>query len=429
MMNSRTAFVVIGLAVNFLTLVRGVVLMAWLDYAALGLIALVQSVILFGGMLHFGLLNGGYRLLCHAGASYRQRIVNVAYTFFAVLLGCFALCALLAALLVDTSELRIAASLTAVGAIATLVRAWMINEMVALGKLGPVNATNALSIVVSLVALAFLWVDPPMIGILSIVLQPVAFVAVAYFTRRAMRPVQPWWSKRLAGLVLRAGFLVFLTGIALQLNTQMERWYVGSFLGLADLGRLYLAFLFLTLFQMVPTLLDQVFLPNVVKAHKAANLALVRREIRLLLAIYAGYCVLAVAGVWALAAPLLKLLLPSYVADLHWVKLLLPGLVIFAMSNPFALVFNVLIDYRWYVWAYGAGTLATAAAFGSAIALERVLDLDQVTVLRSAIFALIGLVLMAGSWRLTAGRQEFRPIGRLGPDPAPPDIALTPLSG
>ena len=419
MMNSRTAFVVIGLAVNLLTLARGVVLMAWLDYAALGLIALVQSVIMFGGMLHFGLLNGGYRLLCHAGTAYRQRVVNLAYTFFALLFAAFALCAIAATALMDATEHQIAAGLTAVGAIATLVRAWMINEMVALGKLGPVNAINAISIAASLAALAFLWLDPAMIGILSIILQPLAFVAVAYFTRKVIRPAGAWWSKRLVRLVLRAGFLVFLTGIALQLNTQMERWYVGSHLGLESLGRLYLAFLFLTLFQMVPTLLDQVFLPNVVKAHKASRLTLVRREIRLLLAIYIVYCAAAITGVWVFAAPILEFILPRYGDDLHWVKLLVPGLVIFALSNPFALVFNVLIDYRWYAWAYGAGTLATAAAFGSAIALERVLDLDQVTILRSAVFGLIGLVLTVGSLLLTARHREFRPLGKLHAEPGP----------
>lgn len=424
MMKSRTAFVVIGLTVNLLTLVRGLALMMWLDYAALGLIALVQSVIMFGGMLHFGLLNGGYRLLCHANGSYRQRIVDLAYTFFALLVVVFGLCAIVAVALLDTAQLRIAAGLTAVGAIATLMRAWMINEMVALGKLGSVNLINALSIAASLAALMFLWADPTLIGIFSIVVQPLAFVALAYLTKRAIRPVKPWWSKRLVGVVFRAGFLVFLTGTALQLNTQMERWYVGSYLGLEGLGRLYLVFLFITLFQIPPTLLDQVFLPNVVKARNADKPSLVQREIRLLLAVYVAYCASSVAAVWTLAAPILELILPSYVQDLHWVKLVVPGLVVFTLSNPFALVFNVLMDYRWFVWAYGACTLTIAAAFGSSIALDQILDLDQVMILRSGSFALLGLMLIAGSVRVTARHREFRPIGGLGPvrQPQPPTL-------
>lgn len=423
-MNSRTAFVVIGLAVNLLALVRGVVLMVWLDYAGLGLIALVQSVIMFGGMLHFGLLNGGYRLLCHAGPAYRQRIVDLAYTVFAILLALFALCALVAAILVEGLELRIAAGLTGVGAIATLVRAWMINEMAALGALKSVNILNAVSIAASLAVLAFLPSAPVLIGILSIVLQPAVFVAMAYASGRATRPIKLARSKRLAGLVLRAGLLVFLTGFALQLNMQMERWYVGSYLGLESLGRLYLAFLFITLFQMVPTLLDQVFLPIIVKNRDASNPGLVRRELRLLLAIYVLYCASAAAAVWLLAGPVLELVLPRYLGDLRWVQLLVPGLVVFTLSNPFALVFNVVIDYRWYVWAYGASTLATAAGFGTAIVLHVSLDLDRVAILRSAIFALLGAILVFGWWRLSARHSEFRFFDRSGSSAQAPRRSL-----
>lgn len=424
MLNSRAAFVVIGLAVNLLTLVRGVALMAWLDYSALGLIALVQSVIAFGGMLHFGLLNGGYRLLCHAKGNYRQRIVDTVYSAFAVLFAGLIIGGIAAGALVDTVEYRVAAALTVTGAIATLVRAWIGNEMVATGQLGAVNALNAVSITVSLAALAFIGFDPAVVGILSIVLQPVAFVLAAFLTRSAMRPRRLSISKRLVALILRAGFLVFLTGIALQLNTQMERWYIGGHLGIASLGRLYLAFLFLTLFQMVPTLLDQVFLPNLVKAHNGADTQLVRREMRLLLLLYGAYSAIAVVGVLTLAEPVLALVLPRYVVDVHWVRLLLPGVILFALSNPFALVFNVLIDYRWYLWAYGAGTLATAIAFGFSIASDRLLNLDQAVVLRSAIFGLMGLVLIFGSHSLTRKHRAFRPFGRAFGVPARKPEAL-----
>ena len=77
-MNSRGAFVAIGLGVNALVLARGVILLLALGYAELGLVALVQAGITFIGMLHFGLLNGGYRLLCHAGPRTRQRLVDLA---------------------------------------------------------------------------------------------------------------------------------------------------------------------------------------------------------------------------------------------------------------------------------------------------------------------------------------------------------------
>lgn len=410
-MNSRSAFVAIGLAVNMFVLVRGVVLMTALDYAALGLIALVQSAILFTGMLHFGLLNGGYRLLCHAGPAYRQRIVNLAWTLFGMIGLVIAVGALGVSTQVDSGLYRTAAWLTAVAGLCTLMRAWMMNEMVAVGRLKAVNIVNAISVAASLSVLPFLAIDPPLMGILSIVIQPVLFVVAAVAGRAVLWPSKLKYNKRLGRLVFRAGFIIFLTGLAIQLNNQMERWYIGAELGLDELGRLYLAFLFLTLFQMTPTLLDQVFLPGIVRSRKQGNISGVRREMRNLIVFNAAYGLVAIVGIAWLAEPILQLALPKYVPDLRWVYLLTPGLIVFALSGPFALVFNAVIDYTWYVVAYGVGTLATALAFGAALASGYVFDLDQVIILRGAVYVLMALVILLGWWRISARHREFRLTG------------------
>lgn len=413
MMNSRWAFVAVGLAVNLFALVRGVVLMVQLDYAALGLIALVQSAILFIGMLHFGLLNGGYRLLCHAGPAYRQRIVNLAWTLFGVIALAIALGALVVSTQVDGALFRVASWLAALGGICTLMRAWMMNEMVAAGRLKAVNIVNALSLAASLAVLPFLAINPPLMGILSIVIQPVLFVVAAVLSGTVLRPTKVKYNRRLARIVFRAGFILFLTGLAIQLNNQIERWYVGTELGLDALGHLYLAFLFLTLFQMTPTLLDQVFLPGIVRARKAGDALGVHREMRNLLLFNLGYCAAAIIGVMVLAAPLLDLVLPRYTPDLRWVYLLLPGLVIFSLSSPFAIVFNAVIDYTWYVVSYAIGTAATALAFGLALATGTALGLDLVIVIRSTVYALMAFAVGAGWWRISARYPEFRNFWRV----------------
>jgi len=411
-MNTRTAFVAIGLAVNLFVLLRGVVFMTALDYEALGLIALVQSVILFTGMLHFGLLNGGYRLLCHAGPAYRQRIVNLAWALFAAIALAIALAALVALTQVDTALFRAAALLTAIGGICTLLRAWMINEMVAAGRLKAINIVNAISIAASLSVLPFLGIDPPLMAIISIVIQPVLFVGAALAARAVLWPTKLKYNRRLARLVFRAGFILFLTGLSVQLINQMERWYVGGELGLEQLGRLYLAFLFLTLFQMTPNLLEQVFLPGIVRARKAGNIPEVRREMRNLLLFNLGYGFATIIGLALLAEPILAWFLPSYIPDLRWVYLLAPGLIVFALSGPFAIVFNVVIDYTWYVVAYGLGTLATALGFGIALATGYTLGLDHVILLRDGVYLLMALVIGYGWWNLSARHREFRPLVR-----------------
>ncbi len=415
MMNSRSAYVAIGLGVSMLMLARGVVLMIALDYAALGLVALVQAAILVCGLMHFGLLNGGYRLLCSAGERTKQRIIDLAYAGFAIIAAIIALVAA-GVVAVTGSMYADIALLTALGGIATLLRSWMLNEMVAAGRFGLANLINAISMVASLGVLALLlpgWSTSPKadgtsVAVLSIAIQPVLFALLALFSGGVLRPKSLRVSKRLGTVVFKAGFILFLAGIAIQFNTLVERAYVSSELGLESLGRLYLAFLFLTLFNLAPNLVQQVFLPNIVRHWKAHEAAATSRELRALLAITVGYCTAAALALWLLAEPLLGLVLPKYVPDLHWVYLLTPGLIAFALSAPFALTYNVVIDYTWYVVAYGTGVAATLLAFGAAMLLGETFSLDGVIILRASIYALMAVLLVVGWWQLSRRHPEFR---------------------
>ena len=415
-MNSRAAFVAIGLAVNLLILARGVALMLALGYADLGFVALVQAGITFVGMMHFGLLNGGYRLLCHAGPRTRQRIVDLAYTGFAAITLTLVVIALIAVALTGNTTLWQVAGLAIIGGVATLMRSWMMNEMVAGQRLRAANAINAASALVSLAALAPVWAPQPfaapaVIAAGAIALQPVVFAGLALLSGAVMRPRALRASPLIAKPVLRAGFALFIAGLALQLIPLMERAYLTHYLGLEALGRLYLAILFVTLFQMAPNLIQQVFLPPVVELWRKRDGAAIQRELRALLGVMMAYCAAAALGVWLVAEPLLAAVLPAYVADLRWVYILTPGLIVFALSTPFCLSFNVLIDYRWYLIAYIAGAVVSALVLASATLGSAPLGLDQITFLRSAVFALMGAVAVFGSWRITARTPQLRVFG------------------
>jgi O-antigen/teichoic acid export membrane protein len=141
---------------------------------------------------------------------------------------------------------------------------------------------------------------------------------------------------------------------------------------------------------------------------KAGDSVRVKSELRNLMTITLVYCAGAALALALLAEPLLGWILPRYVADLHWVYLLTPGLIASTLSTPFALIFNVVIDYRWYVIAYGAGVAATLLAFGGALVLGRTFSLDGVIVLRSAIYGLMAALVVIGWWRLSARHREFR---------------------
>ncbi|WP_447728363.1 lipopolysaccharide biosynthesis protein [Sphingomonas koreensis] len=406
--NERQMFVVVNVLVNLFLLARSYLTMQVLDYRELGLAALLQSIVLLLGALQLGFLNGGFRLMCAAEGDEAQRINNLIYTF----LGALGLVSLAVAggslLLIAGADSDAVALLGVVGGIATLGRTWMTNQMVAHGKLARLNRINLLAGAASLAALAFIPVNPLGACLAAVVAQPVMFVIAAGLRDRALLPDRPLFDLALVRRVLATGFVVFLTGMFLQANLQLERWYVTGFLGLEALGHLYLAILFVTLFQMVPTSLDQLFLPPMVRAHERADSAALRHSMLRFVLVTVLYCAAAVVAVAVLARPVVDLLLPRYVPDLRYVYLVLPGLVLFTLAGPFSVIFNVLIRYRYYLIAYGGGTAVTALLFLAASLRPGGIGLDGVIVIRSAVYAGMAAVLLFGFWRLSRGLPAWR---------------------
>lgn len=413
MLNSRSAFVAIGLAVNGLVLVRGLVLMVALDYEGLGFVGLVQVAIASVGLLHFGVLNGGYRLLCHAGPRTQQRIVDLAYTAFAAIGAALMIGAGTASFAMGDALHHFIAVFTVVGGLATLVRSWVHNELVAGQRLSAVNAINSGSTLASLAILLLLIPERPiapplLIAASAIVAQPILFVGLALISGAAKRPRALRISKIVARPILSAGFALFLTGLALQLIPLIERAYVSRTLGLEALGRLYLSILFIGLFQIVPNLVQQVFLAPLVEVWRRRDTQALQRDMRRLTALITAYCAVVAGTLALLAEPLIAAVLPEYAPDLRWVYLTAPGLIAFALAGPFALRFNILIDYRWHLGAYGAGIVIAIAVFGATLLSNTPLSLDQVTLIRSVIWALMGLILMFGATRIAKSTPQLR---------------------
>lgn len=406
--NERGAFVFFNIAVNLLFLVRAYVTMRSLDYSGLGLITLLQSIILLISAFQFGILNGGYRLLCAAEGDSAQRINNLIYSYAALLTCAGTACTLAVLASGQSYAYTLTVALGVLAGILTLIRNWMSSQMIALVMLGKLNRIGLWSALASMVPLIFVQWHPLLMCAASLVLQPAVFAAAVLITERPLRPTGFAMPAGLLKQVLHSGFIVFLTGIFLHVNTQLERWYVLSHIGLPALGHLYLAFLFINLFQILPSSLDAIYLPKLVQAHNAKNATGVARDMRRFFLLIAAYCAATVAAVCLIAPPLLSWLLPDHAADLRYVYLVLPGLVLLTLASPFAITFNVLIRYRFYFLAYGAGTaLTTAMLLGSSV-LSQALGLDGVSWLRSATGALTAAILMGGYITLRRDHAGFR---------------------
>ncbi len=406
--SAQALFIAITILVNVVVLGRSYVTMLVLNFGELGLVALLQSIILLVGTLQFGFHQGGYRLICSADADEAQRINNLVYSYTA-LIGIGAL--LVAGALLPFTSLAITQLFLILGAVGggmTLLRNWLNSQMIALGMLRQLNWVNLWSALGSLVPFAFLDTDPLLVCALSVLLQPVIGVAMAMILYRDLRPSAINADRLLARAIIASGFAVFLASLFLQLNMQIERWYVLRFLGLDALGHLYLAILFVTLFQIVPTALNSLYMPRLVRAYDAASDHELSRSMRQFFLLSTVYSVAGAAALLLLGEPVVALVLPRYVPDIVYAELLLPGLIAFTIANSMAVVFNILIQYRTYLIGFGSGIVATGLILGSTLVTGYRFDLVQVSLIKSGVYLLMAVILIAGYIVITRGRPGFR---------------------
>jgi len=406
--NDKAFFVFVNVAVNLLFLLRSYVSMRVLDYADLGLVALLQTLVLLVGALQLGVINGGYRLLCSEGPAGGRQVNDFVYTF--------TLCLAAAAFVLGAVTIPFARGADYVGVtflgilagIMTILRNWMTNQMIAKTMLRDLNRINLASAAASMLALAFAGLHPLLSCLASVVLQPIAFVTHGLLTKRSLRPARFGWSNALLGRTLAAGFVVFLTGMFLLANNQIERWAVVSYLGVEGLGHFYLALLFLNLYALVPSSFDAIFLPRLVQAHAGGRHAGMQADLRRFFLATLCYSLVSVLVVLFLARPVIGILLPNYLPDLRYVYLVLPGVALFGLTAPFAITFNVLIQYRYYFQAYGLGTLATLAILGGYVYAMGTIDLATVSTVKSGVYVLMGVIILLGYVRICARHAEFR---------------------
>lgn len=410
--DSRTLFVLTSLAASAIVLGRSLVAMASLGEADLGRVTLVQTAVLVLGLLQLGLWNGGYRLMCDGDAAQSAALNRMAWQFLGVVSALALVFLAVDGFDVGTLERRLLVAFGLFAGVATLARTWVTNQYLAQGDLGSLNRLGIISAVASLVPLAAITIAPLWAVVGSIALHPLVFLVIALWERRDFRPSSGALPSGLVRRALVTGFALFATGLALQLAMVAERSFVTTTLGLDALGRLFLAYLYVPLFQLVPNAFEQIFLRRVVGAYGSGDTERTGREIGTVFALTAVYCAVTVGLTLIAGPPVLTALFPERAADFQFVQLLLPGLVLFTLASPLALMFNVRVTYAAYWLAYGSGTVLTIAVLLLASSNLLPLDLKGVTLLRSLAYAVTGLLLIGAcvlAWRRW---PEFRP--RLG---------------
>lgn len=333
-------YVAVTTLVSLLAFGRNLLFMKTLDFAALGQITLMQTLVMLVGFVQLGVINGAYIQYSVQDREMNRRIVDVMATGVLLLAPLAAIVMGIARMTGVTADLVWPGTLVIglAAGIATLASTWLNNAMVADGLLGKANVVNLAGVLLSL-PVAFLSRDHGLTAaLLSVLLQPLTVAAAAILLDSNLRPRSLKLHLGTLTLLLRVGLMPFLAGLAVLAMHQVERWSIAVVLGSEALGQFYIVLMYATFFGLVPAALLNVFIPQAKRAYVASNTGLlinfVRRHTRDLFA----YFTVALLATTFLMKQGVELILPAFSDSAALVYYALPGLVLFTLRDTASLV-------------------------------------------------------------------------------------------
>lgn len=310
----------------------------------LGLISLMQTVILFLGLLQFGLINGGYRIFALDKKQQQEDINNLLFSYLAilsgVLLGAWMLFYVLDFSLVMSNVLLL---LSIICGVFTLLMTWLTNTLIGKQLIVEINKINLFTALVSLLVLPLAFVWDIKGAIIVQFTQPFVFVAVTLFRNPELRPTRWLFDLRLIRYILHFGFIPFCAGIFVIVNLQIERWSIVKILGTEALGEFYLVFLYATLFVLIPVSLLNIFFPPVIRAYEQADFVRFNSLMKQYIALLAVYLAAVVLFTIFLLAFFIEWIFPTHIANVIYVYYFLPGLIALVLCDPFSLILNATV--------------------------------------------------------------------------------------
>ncbi len=326
--SSSSLFIIINLFISAINFFRSMVFMRVLDMRELGIISLIQTCIMFIGLFQFGFLNGGYRVLAYQKTSDQTKINNILFSLFGIIaLALFLIWIILSLLDIELLISRQYLILTFIAGLFSLISTWLTNTMTVKKMIKDINIRNLISDTISIALIPLAYFYGIIGGIISIMMQPVVFVVLALLMHKSLRPDSICFDRKEIKYILSLGFVPFMIGIFTIVNIQIERWSIAYILNVQELGNFYLVFIFSSLFVLVPTSINYLFLPNIIYSYENGLMAEFRRHVRNYTLVLMGYGICVVLAVLTSLQPLVDILFPTHSGNTHYVFLLVPGLI------------------------------------------------------------------------------------------------------
>lgn len=367
----------VNLSISGVGFAKSFMYLKYLNFYELGLITIIQTIMLFISMLQLGLLNGGYRIFSLGKKEDNRQTNNTIFTYIVLMLVVLIVGSLLVNILYPIDIYIVLLGITT--GVVALCANWLTNVLIALARLKELNRLNTITNLLTLATLPLIVYWGFYGAISTLIIQQLAFICLVLLLYKDTRPDKIEFNLSFIKWILTFGFIPFLTGILYYVNIQIERWSIKFWLGTDTLGRFYLAIVYTTLFNMVPSSLNNLFFPPTMQAFTNKDFPAVKKGLRNYNLLLWAYSIGTVIITALFIEYFVLLLFPKHIIGIKYVYAILPGLIAIALSGPIGLLFNASVILRPMLWAYMVGTLITI------ISIAVLVNLKQFTLLNMAI--------------------------------------------
>lgn len=347
---TKVNFVAINILSSVILFARSVLFLKYLPDYDLGLIMLFQAIVSILGLTQIGLFNGGLRIFSiESESNSYQTVNNTNITFIVYITFLFIILSILFYLIFEGNLVIFFIAALAGGF--ALLKNWFSNLLIARKKLKEVNILNLVSAVSSacLAFTIFIWDITG--ALLSISSSYIIFVAFFIILQKEYRPTKFNLNFFSIRKMLSFGFIPFLSGIAVLLNNQIDRFFIAEWISLEALGKFYLAATFITVFDLFPVNLNSVFLPSAINSYSERKLPDTLRTTRLYFIILLAYAFFTVLALYFFGELVVNALFPGRIDQLRYLFIMLPGIIAITLSKPFGFLLYVVLHLKAILWS------------------------------------------------------------------------------
>lgn len=345
--NEKFIYVLVSGAISILGFIKSFLFLKFFNFLDLGVINISQNFIISISLLQIGIITGGYRLYCYKSGNVISLINSAVLYFFFTLFFLLLLAFLITVAFFDAKISHYLLFFFLVTGVLSLYANWVTCKMLAVGKIKLLNKANLISAVLSL-SIIFLY---KYIGVwaalCTFLTQSLILILFAYLTIPQLVPkIQVLNFKKIAAKIILLGFVPYLTTAMGYFNSQLGRWLITISLGTLILGKTSLVNLYITLVNVFPTAITNLFFPTLISKYELGNMDAFKSSLKRYFGILILYLSFTILLTILLSNFVVNLLFPKHLESLKLVYAILPSLAFLCLSNPIIVVLNASKKFK-----------------------------------------------------------------------------------